>query len=140
MSNLQAFMIEKKEEIFEYVASKRFINEDGKPIAWKLRTITAKENEELRKQCYKQILVQNGKKKMYQQQLDTVKYLELLADKCIVDPDLHHVDILDYYGEMNSIDVLTKHLLSPAEYDDLTAEIQRINGYDLEEAVEEAKN
>ena len=32
MSNLQAFMIEKKEEFFEYVASKRFINQEtGKP-------------------------------------------------------------------------------------------------------------
>ena len=50
MSNLQAFMIEKKEEVFEYVASKNFKDENGKPIPWKLKTITAKENEDLRKQ------------------------------------------------------------------------------------------
>ena len=90
MSNLQAFMIEKKEEIHEYVASKNFKDENVNPIAWKLRTITAKENEDLRKQCYKQVIVQNGKKKGYQQQLDTIKYLQLLTDKCVVYPDLHN--------------------------------------------------
>ena len=88
MSNLQAFMIEKQEETFDYIASKNFKDENGNPIAWKLKTITAKENEELRKQCYKQVLIQNGKKKGYQQQLDTIKYLQLLADKCVVYPDL----------------------------------------------------
>ena len=140
MSNLQAFMIEKQEETFEYIASKNFKDENGNPIAWKLKTITAKENEDLRKQCYRQVLVQNGKKKGYQQQLDTIKYLQLLADKCVVFPDLHDAELLDFYHEMDSIDLLTKHLLNAAEYDDLTAEIQRINGYDLEEAAEEAKN
>ena len=140
MSNLQAFMIEKQEETFDYIASKNFKDENGNPIAWKLKTITAKENEELRKQFYKQVLIQNGKKKGYQQQLDTIKYLQLLADKCVVYPDLHDAELLDFYHEMDSIDLLTKHLLNAAEYDDLTAEIQRINGYDLEEAAEEAKN
>lgn len=140
MSNLQAFMIEKKEEMYEYVASKNFKDENGNPIPWKLKTITAKENEEIRKDCYKQVLVVNGKRKMYQQQLDTVKYLRILVDRCVVFPDLHSVELLDYYGEMDSIELLTKHLLNPAEYDDLTSELQRINGYDLEEAAEEAKN
>lgn len=140
MSNLQAFMIEKKEETFEYVASKNFKDENGNPIPWKLKSITAKENEELRKQCYKQVLIQNGKKKGYQQQLDTIKYIQELIDRCVVHPDLHNAELLDFYGEMNSIDLLTKHLLNAAEYDDLGAEVQRINGYDLEEAVEEAKN
>lgn len=139
-SDLQVFMIEKKEEIFDYVASKRFKDDKGNSVVWKLKTITAKENEQLRKECYKQVLVTNGKKKGYQQQLDTIKYLSLLADKCVVYPDLHNAELLDYYNEMDSIDLLTKHLLNAAEYDDLTAEIQRINGYDLEETAEEAKN
>lgn len=140
MSNLQAFMIEKKEETFDYVASKKFKDENGQPMVWKLKTITAKENEQLRRECYKQVLVSNGNKKAYQQQLDTIKYLELLTEKCVVFPDLHDEELLDFYHEMNSIELLTKHLLNAAEYDDLTAEIQRINGYDLEEAAEEAKN
>lgn len=64
MSNLQAFMIEKKEEVFEYVASKNFKDENGKPIPWKLKTITAKENEDLRKQCYRQVIVQMERKRI----------------------------------------------------------------------------
>lgn len=140
MSNLQAFMIERKEEVHEYVASKNFKDENGKPISWKLKTITAKENEQIRQECYKQVLITNGRKKMYQNQLDTIKYLKILADRCIVYPDLHNAELLDFYGEMDSIELLTKHLLNAAEYDDLTAELQRINGYDLEEAAEEAKN
>jgi len=35
-------MIEKKEEVFEYVASKNFKDENGKPIPWKLKNITEK--------------------------------------------------------------------------------------------------
>lgn len=140
MSNLQAFMIEKKEELHEYIASKNFKDENGKPISWKLKTITAKENEQIRQECYRQVLITNGRKKMYQNQLDTTKYLRNLADRCIVFPDLHNAELLDFYGEMDAMELLTKHLLNAAEYDDLTAEIQRINGYDLEEAAEEAKN
>lgn len=140
MSNLQAFMIEEKEEYFEYVASQKFRDDNGNPMKWKLKSISAKENDQLKRECYKQVLVSNGNKKAYQQQLDTIKYLELLADKCVVFPDLHSAELLDYYNEMNSIDLLKKHLLNAAEYDDLVAEVQRINGYDLVEAAEEAKN
>ena len=74
---------------------------------WKLKTITAEENDAIRKQCYKQ--VQAGKR--MKQEFDTVKYLELLADKCIVYPDLHDVKLQDFYKEMDSIKVLKKHLL-----------------------------
>ena len=33
-----------------------------------------------------------------------------------------------------------KHLLNPGEYDDLMKKIQEINGYSLDDKVEEAKN
>lgn len=135
--NLESFMMKEEEQIIEYVASKRFINkETGKPETWKLKSITADENEKIRKECYKTI--QTGKR--VKQEFDTTKYLGLLADKCIVYPDLHDVTLQDFYGEMDSVVILKKHLLKPGEYDDLMAEIQKINGYDLEEAVDEAKN
>lgn len=137
--NLEAFMIEEKEEAIEYVASSRFKNKEGKPIPWKLRTITAKENDEIRKQCYKQIQVV-GKRGQYRQDFDSQKYLELLAIKCIVEPNLNSVELQDFYQVMNPADLLKEHLLKPAEYDNLIAKLQEINGYNLEEAVEEAKN
>ena len=133
---LEAFMLEEKEEIVEYVASKRFKDSEGNPIPWKLRTITAKENDELRKQCYKQ--VQTGKR--LKQEFDTTKYLELLVLKSVVEPNLNSVELQDYYHTMSAVDLLKEHLLRPAEYDDLTAKAQEINGYDLEATVEEVKN
>ncbi len=135
--SLESFMIKEEAQEVEYVASKRFINkETKKPEVWKLKSITADENDALRKECYKQIQV--GKR--VRTDFDTVKYLGLLADKCIVYPDLHDVKLQDFYHEMDSTKLLKKHLLTPGEYDDLLQKIQEINGYDLEEAVEEAKN
>lgn len=137
--NLEAFMIEEKEEMFEYIASTRFKDEEGKPIAWKLRTITAKENDDIRKQCYKQIQVP-GKRGQFRQEFDSSKYLESLAVKCIVEPNLNSVELQDFYHVMTPADLLKEHLLKPAEYDNLISKLQEINGYNLEEAVEEAKN
>ncbi len=137
--NLEAFMLEEKEEVIEYIASTRFKDKEGKPIAWKLRTITAKENDEIRKQCYKQVQV-TGKRGQYRQDFDTQKYLELIAVKCILEPNLNAVELQDYYHVMSPADLLKEHLLKPAEYDNLISKIQEINGYNLEDAVEEAKN
>ncbi len=135
--SLESFMIKNEAQEIDYVASKRFIDkETGKPEVWKLRTITADENDAIRKQCYKQ--VQNGKK--IKREFNTVKYLEMLVDKCVVYPDLHDVKLQDFFGEMDAIVMLKKHMLNPGEYDDLTQKAQEINGYDLTEEIEEAKN
>ena len=137
--DLQAFMIEEKEEIVEYIASTRYRNTEGQPIPWKLRTISAKENDSIRQQSYKQIQVP-GKRNRYKQEFSTAKYLELLAIKSIVEPNLNSVELQDFYHVVNPADLLKEHLLKPAEYDELVAKLQEINGYDLEEEVEEAKN
>ena len=134
--SLESFMLKDEEQEIEYVASKRFKDKEGNYEKWKLKTITADENDAIRKQCYKQIQV--GKR--MKQEFDTVRYLELLADKCVVYPDLHNVELQNHYGEMDAIKLLKKHLLNPGEYDDLMQKIQEINGYSLDDAVEEAKN
>ncbi len=134
--SLESFMLKDEVQEIEYVASKRFKDKEGNYEKWKLKTITADENDAIRKQCYKQIQV--GKR--MKQEFDTVRYLELLADKCVVYPDLHNVELQNHYGEMDAIKLLKKHLLNPGEYDDLMQKIQEINGYSLDDAVEEAKN
>lgn len=134
--SLESFMIKDETREEEYIASKRITDSEGNPEKWRIKTITADENDALRKQCYKQ--VQSGKR--IKQELDVVKYLELLAEACIVYPDLHNVELQNFYNEMDPIKVLKKHLLNPGEYDDLMAEIQELNGYSLEEEIEEAKN
>ena len=134
--SLESFMLKDEVQEIEYVASKRFKDKEGYYEKWRLKTITADENDAIRKQCYKQIQV--GKR--MKQEFDTVRYLELLADKCVVYPDLHNVELQNHYGEMDAIKLLKKHLLNPGEYDDLMQKIQEINGYSLDDAVEEAKN
>ena len=103
--SLESFMLKDEVKEIEYVASNRFKNKEGQVEKWKLKTITADENDAIRKQCYKQVQV--GKR--MKQEFDTVKYLELLADKCVVYPDLHNVELQDYYNEMDSIKLLKKH-------------------------------
>lgn len=134
--SLESFMLKDEKKVEEYVASKRIKDKNGNPEKWKIQTITADENDALRKECYKQVQV--GKR--MKQEFDTVKYLELLAEKCILYPDLHNVELQNFYNEKNPIKVLKKHLLNPGEYDDLMEFIQSANGYSLEDAVEEAKN
>lgn len=134
--SLESFMLKDEKKVEEYVASKRIKDKNGNPEKWKIQTITADENDALRKECYKQVQV--GKR--MKQEFDTVKYLELLAEKCILYPDLHNVELQNFYNERNPIKVLKKHLLNPGEYDDLMEFIQSANGYSLEDAVEEAKN
>ena len=134
--SLESCMLKDEVQEIEYVASKRFKDKERNYEKWKLKTITADENDAIRKQCYKQIQV--GKR--MKQEFDTVRYLELLADKCVVYPDLHNVELQNHYGEMDAIKLLKKHLLNPGEYDDLMQKIQEINGYSLDDAVEEAKN
>ena len=135
--SLESFMIKNEAQEIDYVASKRFVDQaTGKPEVWKLKSITADENDTIRKQCYKQI--QNGKK--ITREFNTVKYLEMLVDKCVIYPDLHDVKLQDFFGEMDAIVMLKRHMLTPGEYDDLTQKVQEINGYNLDEEIEEAKN
>ena len=139
--SFKEFMIEEAEqELVEYVASKRFKDEEGKPIKWKIRPLTTKENDAIRKQCYIKTQVP-GKKGQYTKDFDSAKYLLMVAEKCVVYPNLHDKDLQDFYHVMGIEDLLKEHLLKvPGEYDDFTAKLQEINGYDIEEAVEEAKN
>ena len=59
---------------------------------------------------------------------------------CIVYPELGNAELQDSYGVKTKPELLTAMLL-PAEYQDLAAEIQNINGFKTQEDLtEEAKN
>lgn len=136
--SLEAFMIDNKEEVIEYIASNRFKDKSGNPVPWKLKTITAEENQAIRKDCYIKVQV-TGKRGQFTKDFDSQKYLGLLAEKCIVYPDLHSKELQDFYKTMGASSLLGK-LLKPGEFDDLTAKLEEINGYTLDNLVEEAKN
>lgn len=138
--NLSAFLNPMKEENCKVVASKRFIDEEGKPIEWELRTISADEDEAIRKSCTKRVPVP-GRKGQFTQETDLNKYLGLLAVACTVYPNLNDVELQNGYGVMGA-DHLLKTMLHAGEYTKYVSRVQELNGYDssMDELVEEAKN
>lgn len=142
MGNLSAFLASNaiKDENVKYVASKRFIGEDKKPMEWEITCVTSEEDEALRKSCTRKVQVP-GKKNMFTPETDYDKYLGLLAVRCVVFPNLNDAELQNSYGVMGA-DSLLKTMLKPGEYQDILKKVQAINGFDtgIDDLVEEAKN
>lgn len=142
MSNLSAFMAQNAQKIdnVKHVASKRFIDDKGKPMEWEVKCITVTEDEAIRKSCTKRVQVP-GKKNMYTPETDYNLYLGKLAVTCTVFPNLNDAELQNSYGVMGA-DVLLKTMLNSGEYTDYIAKIQEINGFEatFEDTVEDAKN
>lgn len=142
MSSLSVFMKGNTqfEENVKYVASQRFVEEDGNPVEWEIRSIETKDDELLRKACSERVPVP-GKKNQYARETDFNKYAGKLAAACTVYPDLRNAELQDSYG-VKGEDNLLKAMLKPGEYNDYVAKVQEVNGFDtsMEELVEEAKN
>ena len=141
MSNLSCFLapnVEKRANI-KVVVSDRFKDENGKPVEWEIRSISADEDETLRKTCTRKVPVA-GKKNQYTQDFDANAYLCKLAAKAIVFPDLNDAALQNSYGVMGA-EQLLKIMLYKDEFDKLTEYL--VNASDTEdigELVEEAKN
>ena len=127
-------------ENIKFVASERFVDANNKPIEWEIRAITSKEDEEIRKSAIKRIPTR-GKYGHYDQEVDSSKYVGLLACACTVFPNLNDASLQDSYGVM-SADELLKAMLLPGEYADYIIKVQEICGFDksMQDLVEEAKN
>lgn len=122
------------------MASQRFVDENQKPIEWEIKTISSREDENLRKTAMRKVQVA-GKRGQYTQEIDTNKYIGLLACTCTVFPNLNDANLQDSYGVM-SADELLKAMLLPGEYADYLMKVQEICGFDksTQELVDEAKN
>ena len=142
MSNLSAFLAQNaiKVEIEKYVASKRFLNEEGKPMEWEIGGINSEEDELLRKSCTKRVPVP-GKRNAFIPETDFNTYVTKQAVKCTLFPNLNDKELQDSYGVMSG-EALLKVMLTPGEYADYISKVQEVNGFNrpLEDAVEEAKN
>lgn len=139
--SLSAFMAQnaKKVDNRTLVASPRFTGEDGKPMEWEIRSITAGENAKLRKSCMRSVPVQ-GKRGQYTQEFDTHTYQAKLAAKCVVFPDLDNAELQESYGVMGAEQLVTT-MLTGGEFDNLVATILDHNGFvDDAELEDEAKN
>ncbi|WP_343208222.1 phage tail assembly chaperone [Anaerolentibacter hominis] len=142
MVNLSAFLAQNAlpVENERFAASRRFVDEDGRPMEWEIRSISSDEDEALRKSCTKRMAVP-GKRGMYTPETDYNLYLGRLAAKCTVFPNLDDAELQNSYGVMGA-DLLLKTMLTPGEYADYLSRVQEVNGFDqtFDEAVDEAKN
>lgn len=140
MADLRAFLAQNalKVENQKYVASKRFVDEKGKPIEWEIKSISADEDKALRNNATKRVPVK-GKRGVTVPETDFNDYQTALMCASIVYPDLHNAELQNSYGVMTAEELLSAMLI-PGELIELSAKIQEINGYDVEVAIEEAKN
>lgn len=139
--SLSAFMAQnaKQVENRKFVASRRFVGENGKPMEWELCCISAGENQKIRKSCMKSVPV-NGKRGQYTQEFDNAGYQAKLAARCVVFPDLNDAELQESYGVMGA-EQLISVMLNGGEFDELISAILDHNGFtDMGELVDEAKN
>lgn len=124
------------ELVEEVVVSERF-KEDGKPIPWKLRSMTEGENENIRKSAQRKV----KDKGVVTIDTNTDEYLAKLAVASVVYPDLKDAELQKSYGVVGA-DQLIKRMLLPGEYAVLIQKVQEINGFDkdINELADEAKN
>jgi hypothetical protein len=121
----------------ESIISDRF-KEDGKPVPFKIRTISQAENDALIKKAQKVDMVR-GRRIQYQ---DDQKYTNSLIVACTVQPDFRDAELCQAYGTLDPLEVPGKMLLS-GETAKLVEAIMNLNGFSIqspEEEEEEAKN
>ena len=134
MSKLSAFLhpdVENREK--EVVISKRFLDEKGNPIPFKIRAITQEENDAILKLATRRAK-ENGQTV---EKLDNVDFSRRMVVTATVFPDFKEKELCDAYGVMDPLLVPGKMLLS-GEYSRLMREISALSGFD--ELEEEVKN
>lgn len=140
MNNLQAFFAQnvQAEITDDFIVSDRFKDEAGKPIPWKLRSMTEGENEAIRKSATKRVKV---KGRGYMPEINQEEYLAKLVISSVVYPNLKDAELQKSYGVMGA-ESLLKKMLFPGEYGELLSKVQEVNGFDkdLNEMVDEVKN
>lgn len=141
MSNLSCFLagnVEKRGNK-KVVVSNRFKDKDGKPVEWEIRSISADEDEAIRKSCTKKVPVV-GKRNQFTQEFDANGYLAKLAARAVVFPDLNNAELQNSYGVMGA-EQLIKVMLYKDEFDKLTESlVESTDSEDANDLIEEAKN
>lgn len=127
-------------EAIDYVASKRMKDKEGNAKVWKIKAISSKEDDAIRKSCMRNVKVP-GRSNVVRPEMDSTLYMGRVAVACTVYPDLNNKTLQDHYGVMSG-DELLKAMLLPGEYTDYINKISEINGFDIgnDELVEQAKN
>lgn len=125
------------EEVKEVVISKRFVDKDGKPIPFKIKTIMQEENERISRKCRKVETVRGQRV----ESMDSQKYNRALIVACTIEPDFRNADLCKAYGTVDPLDLPGK-MLTVGEANNLAREILDLNGFsdEAEQLEDEAKN
>lgn len=135
MSALSAFLhpaVTREEK--EVIISKRFLGEDGKPVPFKIRSLTQEENAAIIKAATRQ-------KKVDGQWQDSIDANELGARTIVeatVFPDFRSAELCETYGTKDPVQVPSKMLLA-GEFGRLIDAVSKLSGFD-KSLDEEAKN
>jgi hypothetical protein len=120
----------------EKVISERFKDDKGNPLPWKVKGVSETINVEIKARCTKTITERGGKRSMH---FDANLYNALLAVEAVEFPDLRDAELQKSYGVVGA-DKLLLDMLSAGEFTRLTEAVQEVCDFDLESAIEEAKN
>lgn len=119
------------------MVSIRFKDAEGKPVPWKLRSITEEENQECRRAATRKVKGKNG---VYTPEIDPNDYMAKLMVTSVIYPDLKNSELQKSYGVLGAESLLRKMLL-PGEFAALGERVQALNGFDrdMNELVDEVK-
>lgn len=135
MSALSAFLhptVTTEEK--EVIISKRFLGEDGKPVPFRIRSLTQEENSACNKAATRNIKVNGG----YQEKTNQNEYISRLIVAATLEPDFSSAEVCEYFGTKDPIQVPNKMLLA-GEFAKLSAAILELSGFE-QNLDDEAKN
>ena len=135
MSALSAFLhpaVTREEK--EVIISKRFLGEDGKPVPFKIRSLTQEENAAIIKAATRQKKVDG----QWQDSIDANKLSARTIVEATVFPDFRSAELCEKYGTKDPVQVPGKMLLA-GEFGRLIDAVSKLSGFD-KSLDEEAKN
>lgn len=139
--NFKAFMAENaiKYNEVEYVASERFVDENGKPIPWRFRILTEAESQKIRAKCKKRVT--DARTRQTSIETDNEKYNDLMIEQCVIYPNLNDAALQESYGAVGAAE-LARTMLLPGEYANLSMAITEANGFDsgMADKIKRVKN
>lgn len=134
MSKLSAFLHPQSiREEREILISRRFVDETGEPVPFRIRSLTQEENDDILRRSRKTKRV-NGQPQEY---LDTSEFSNRTIVAATVEPDFSNAELCDAYGTRDPLQVPGKMLLA-GEYAALLNAITELSGFS--DPVEDVKN
>lgn len=114
-------------ESIDYIASKRFVDDNGKPIPWRIRPVTAEEEARLRVQYSKE----NKDKRtgVVTQTFDDTGYTLALTATGVVEPDLLNTKLQESY-RVRGREALLQKMLYAGELQSLALKVIEVSGLD----------